>query len=306
MEGGKNGGHIIDAEKYINRERIKRTIPINQPTEVIHVLISNCVYQYNGVNLHIGINSLNLITGHSGIGKSTLLREYFPQFFEKYQYVSAKPLLGNKNNSVATTLNVFPHILDLFAIKFKQKQKLFSNQYGGTGICAKCKGVGYLEYGSRYDGTVRLECGECSGTGFNKKLKNNKLSGKNIYDIWNMTIDELGNFLCDLSPIPIINEAKALMLGHLKLGQSVSTLSGGENIRIRLLKTAQTTAAVLGIDEPFKGLNNSEIFMVVQYLDHLRSKGKTIIVTDHSEGIAHYFARCIELVNKMDVLCEKS
>ena len=305
-EGGKNGGHLINAEKYLNQEKIKRTIPIKQPTEIIHVIIDSCVYQYNGVDLHIGINSLNLITGHSGIGKSTLLREYFPQFFEKYQYVSAKPLLGNKNNSVATTLNLFPHILDLFAFKFKKNRNFFSNQYGGNGICPKCKGMGYLEYGSRYDGIVRLECSECSGTGFSKKLKKYRLSGKNLYDIWNMTIDELNDFLCQFDPIPIINEAKTLLLGHLKLGQLVSTLSGGENIRIRLLKTAQTSAEVLGIDEPFKGLSNSEIFMVVQYLDYLRSKGRTIIVTDHSERIAHYFARCIELVNEENVLYGKS
>ena len=168
------------------------------------------------------------------------------------------------------------------------------------------KGMGYLEYGSRYDGVVRLECSECSGTGFNKKLKKYRLLGSNICDIWNMTIDELSDFLCQLNPIPIIDEAKALMLGHLKLGQPVSTLSGGENIRIRLLKAAQTSAEVLGIDEPFKGLSNSEIFTVVQYLDYLRSKGRTIIVTDHSERIGHYFARCVELIKKENVLCGKS
>lgn len=303
-EGGKNGGYLINAREYMNQERIERTISVKQPIEITHVLIDNCVYQYNGVNLHIGINSMNLITGHSGIGKSTLLREYFPQFFKKYQYVSAKPLLGSKNNTVATTLNLFPHILDLFAQKFKKNRSFFSNQYGGDGICSKCKGIGYLEYGSSYDGTVRLECSECSGTGFSKKLKKYKLSGKNIYDVWNMTIDELSNFLCPLVPIPITNEAKVLMLGHLKLGQPVSTLSGGESIRIRLLKATQTGAEVLGIDEPFKGLSNSEIFNVVQYLDYLRTQGRTIIVADHSERISHFFARHIELINEKHILSE--
>jgi len=303
-EGGKNGGSIIDAKEYINQERMWKTIPIKSPTEIVHVLINNCIYHYNGVDLHIGINGMNLITGYSGIGKSTLLREYFPQYFKKYHYVSAKPLLGSKNNTIATTLNLFSHVLDLFAQKFEKKRSFFSNQYGGDGICSKCKGIGYLEYGSSYNGTVRLECKECSGTGFSKKLKKYKLSGKNIYDIWNMTIDELSEFLHPLAPIPIASEAKALMLGHLQLGQSVSTLSGGENIRIRLLKATQTGADVLGIDEPFKGLSNSEIFAIVQYLDCFRTQGKTVIVADHSERITHYFARHIELINEKYILCE--
>lgn len=119
-----------------------------------------------------------------------------------------------------------------------------------------------------------------------------------------MTIDELSEFLHSLAPIPIASEAKALMLGHLQLGQSVSTLSGGENIRIRLLKATQTGADVLGIDEPFKGLSNSEIFAIVQYLDCFRTQGKTVIVADHSERITHYFARHIELINEKHILCE--
>ena len=290
----------------MHQEQIVRTIPVKQPTETVHVLLDNCVYQYGGVNLHISVDGMNLITGHSGIGKSTLLREYFPQFFKKYQYVSAKPLVGNKNNTIATTLNLFPHILDLFSRKFEKKKSFFSNQYGGDGICQKCKGVGYLEYGNSYDGIIRLECKECSGTGFSKKLKKYKLSGKSIYDIWNMTINELSEFLHLLVPISIADDAKALMLGHLQLGQPVSTLSGGENIRIRLLKATQTGANVFGIDEPFKGLSNSEIFAIVQYLDCLRTNGKTIIVADHSEKIAHYFAWHIELTNENHILCEKT
>ncbi len=85
------------------------------------------------------------------------------------------------------------------------------------------------------------------------------------------------------------------MLGHLVIGQATSTLSGGENIRIKLLKLAQKKAAVIGVDEPFKGLNPQERFYVASYLDELRKSGKTVLVIDHSEGVEQYFSRRIEL-----------
>ena len=139
-EGGRNGGYLIDAREYVNQERIERTIPVRLPSKVVHVLINNCIYQYNGVDLHIGIDSMNLITGHSGIGKSTLLREYFPQFFKKYQYVSAKPLLGSKNNTIATTLDLFSHVLDLFAQKYGKKEVSFRINTAEMGYAQNVKG----------------------------------------------------------------------------------------------------------------------------------------------------------------------
>lgn len=93
-----------------------------------------------------------------------------------------------------------------------------------------------------------------------------------------------------------LEEASFLLLGHLRIGQPVSTLSGGENIRVKLLKAIKSTAKIFGIDEPFKGLSNTEIYCVIQYLNRLRQKDKTVIVVDHSEAIEQYFEKHIELV----------
>ncbi len=79
------------------------------------------------------------------------------------------------------------------------------------------------------------------------------------------------------------------------IGQATTTLSGGENIRIKLLKSRSSKAEVLGIDEPFKGLSNTEIFSIICYLDLLRKSGKTIIVIDHNEQAFRYFQKHIEL-----------
>ena len=161
-----------------------------------------------------------------------------------------------------------------------------------------------MEYGSGYYSKIRLICKDCGGTGFNKRLNKYKLYNKSLFDIWNMTIDEAILYFseADIKIMNSLGEAASLLLGHLKIGQPISTLSGGENIRVKLLKAMKSTAKVFGIDEPFKGLSNTEIYSVVQYLDRLRKNGGTIIVVDHSDMIEQYFSKHIELTSDNGVL----
>lgn len=121
-----------------------------------------------------------------------------------------------------------------------------------------------------------------------------------------MTLDEGIEFFHPINKkiSDSLNDASSIMLGHLRLGQPVGTLSGGENIRIKILKSVRSTAKVLGIDEPFKGLSNSEIYCVALYLERLRESGKTIIVVDHTETAIPYFAKHIILRNRNFLLSE--
>ncbi len=303
-EGGIKGGFLIDGNKYLEQQ--KNVVVTKAPTidNVIRITIDNNVYQYKGVDVSVAENRLNLITGYSGIGKSTLLREYFPQWFERYEYINQKPLLGNKNSSVATALDIAVRISDAYAKKFSKDKKFFSNLTGNDGMCPVCQGAGYIEYGSDRDMLTRLECKECEGTGFNKILKKYKIDGKSIFDVWKMTISEGVSFFekIDKQVAQTLENAEKILLGHLKIGQPVGTLSGGENIRIKILKSAKTTDTVIGVDEPFKGLSKVEICKLIQYFVGLRDKGKTIVVIDHTDGVDGYFSKVIELKNENGVL----
>lgn len=296
--GGTKGGFVIDAKEYLKKQSVRNEIDISPVKSVTRVNIHNPVYSYDGVDIEIGKDCMNLITGRSGIGKSTLLREYFPQYFEHYLYINQKPLLGNKNSSVATALDISIDISNLFAAKHKKDRRFFSNQTGCEGMCPVCMGAGYIEYGNGYDSKIQLLCKDCAGTGFNKILQKYRVNEKSMFDVWNMTIDEAIEYFAgmDTKIIRHLEEASSLLLGHLRIGQPVSTLSGGENIRVKLLKAMKSTAKVFGVDEPFKGLSNTEIYRVVQYLNRLRQKDRTVIVVDHSEAIEQYFANHIELV----------
>lgn len=306
-KSGKNGGYLIDSQSYIKKQKAPMPKPEHTLGAPIRVALNSKIYQYNGVDIELSEGCLNLITGASGIGKSTLIREYFPQFFESYAYVNQRPILGNKNSNVATSLDIATEIFSIFAKKFKKDKNYFSNNTGNEGCCPSCLGAGYIEYGSEKTSVLRLECADCAGTGFNKDLAKHRINGKSIFDIWKMTVDEVADFFKDINPkiATALQNASSILLGHLLIGQPTSTLSGGENIRIKLLKLRNSRSDVLGIDEPFKGLSLIEIHSVINFLIGMVNKGKTIVVIDHNEEAFPYFANHIELINKNGLLTDK-
>ena len=303
-KGGNAGGKLIDVNKFLRKQsEIKKFKPISAGKQ-LPIKLNSTIYKYKGVDVSVANECMNLITGYSGVGKSTLLREYLPQFFESYLYINQKPLFGNKNSCVATVLDISTKISDLYARKHKKDKKFFSNLTGNEGMCPVCNGAGYIEYGDDYHQSMSLECKECEGTGFNKILKKYKINGLSIFDVWKMTIDEASEFFAviDKSISGMCSAASSIMLGHLRIGQATSTLSGGENIRIKVLKASKSTAKVIGVDEPFKGLSNTEIDAVAKYLDSIREKNKTLLVIDHTAGIEEYFSQWIQIKNEKDIL----
>ena len=115
--GGNAGGHLVDVDAFLKKQRdVKKYIPVVAKNQ-IKILLNSSIYKYKGVDLSVAENCMNLITGYSGVGKSTLLREYLPQYFENYLYINQKPLLGNKNSCVATVLDLSNKISELYAKK---------------------------------------------------------------------------------------------------------------------------------------------------------------------------------------------
>ena len=106
----------------------------------------------------------------------------------------------------------------------------------------------------------------------------------------------------DKSITKVCITASEIMLGHLQMGQATATLSGGENIRIKIMKASKSIAKVIGVDEPFKGLSNIEIDAVANYLNRIREKERTLIVIDHSTSIEDYFSEWIQIENVNNIL----
>lgn len=305
--GGKNGGKLIDSTEYIKKQKKTYEVLPLPIREIKNIDIHSEVYSYKGVQIGIAEKRLNIISGSSGIGKSTLLREYLPQAFDNYLYINQKPLGGNVRSVVATDLDIASKIIQAYAKEFKQDKSFFSNMSGASGACRTCAGTGIVLFGSVSQSQISMECKDCRGTGFDRKLEKYMIKGKSLHDIWKMTIDEGIEFFSgvDNKVVEKLEMAKSLLLGYLQIGEKTSDLSGGENIRMKLIKALSSKNEVIGIDEPFKGLNNEEIYMVVSALGLLVDQGKTIIVVDHEESAFKYFSNHIELINENGILKEK-
>ncbi|SFT77115.1 ABC transporter [Kosakonia arachidis] len=296
--GGKYGGERVDFKEYTKSQSVFFKSDIPKYTSIVDIKINSDIYNYHGVDIKIHERDLNLVIGISGVGKSTLLREYLPYYFKNYIYINQKPLVGNSNSNVATTLGLSDKIFYLFSKKFKKNKNFFSNHTGNEGVCQNCHGSGYISHGNDFQSISKIECKECHGTGFNKRLSTFRIKERSVIDIWNMTLDEaIFYFDFDDNICQILLDAKKILLGHLILGQAIATLSGGENVRIKILKSLKSKALVYGIDEPFRGLNTLEIHTLATFFINLSKDGRTIIVADHEEACYKYFPYRIKLNN---------
>jgi len=294
--GGASGGHLINAADYFARQRFDVRPSEFNIKSIANIHVENDVYGYKGAILDIEIGGITLLSGRSGVGKSILLREYLPLHFDSYNYVSQKLLLGGRQSCVATAIDAASPLEELYAKRFSKTKQFFSKQIGCDGACAACQGYGYLDIPGLGLGRGVL-CRECNGSGFNRRLEKFRIDDLSIVDIWGMTIDDVAPFLSKLKfkRCESIALAQRLLLGHLKLGQFTGTLSGGENIRVKLLRSYRSRVSVIGVDEPFRGLDKKEVSKIIEYLYDLNDRGKTIIVVDHTEEVEVFFSRHLEV-----------
>lgn len=304
--GGMHGGSLIDVGQYLKKQKLSLSIKVLPEEKIDVIRIPTNVYNFKGVDIRIAADRMNIIFGRSGVGKSTLLREYLIQYYDSYVYINQKPMTGSSNASVATSLDISGKLANLFAKTFDKEKSLFSNMASADGACKTCCGSGYITYGSKGQSQIVLKCKDCRGTGYDKKLNRYKIGKMSVLDVMEMSIDEATQFFESLEPgiYKKLSLAKKLLLGHLLIGQGISSLSGGENLRIKIIKHIEEKRKVFGIDEPFKGLNNEEKYEVARLLTGLTLQGKTVIVVDHEDDCFKYFSRCIELKNINGVLCD--
>lgn len=269
------------------------------------------------IDVTIPLKTFTAITGVSGSGKSTLVKKIlYPAVQKKIggygekagqytdiegdfknlgsvEYIDQNPIGRSSRSNPVTYIKAYDDIRNLFSDQklsnirgFKPKHFSF-NVEGGR--CEVCKGEGEVTIEMQFMADVHLECEACNGKRFQKDVLEVQFEGKNIDDVLNMTIDDATNFFAENKLDKIVRKLKPLQdvgLGYVQLGQSSSTLSGGEAQRIKLasflVKGATKEKALFIFDEPTTGLHFHDIKKLLKSFNALIEKGHSVVVIEHN------------------------
>ncbi|MBF1217533.1 MAG: excinuclease ABC subunit UvrA [Haemophilus parainfluenzae] len=271
-------------------------------------------HNLKGVNLEIPVGLFTCITGVSGSGKSTLINDtLFPlaqnalnraektdfapyksieglEYFDKVIDINQSPIGRTPRSNPATYTGLFTPIRELFAGVPEARARGYNpgrfsfNVRGGR--CEACQGDGVLKVEMHFLPDVYVPCDQCKGKRYNRETLEIRYKGKTIHQVLDMTVEEAREFF-DAIPM-IARKLQTLMdvgLSYIRLGQSSTTLSGGEAQRVKLateLSKRDTGKTLYILDEPTTGLHFADIKQLLEVLHRLRDQGNTIVVIEHN------------------------
>lgn len=274
------------------------------------------------VDVAFPLGVMTVVTGVSGSGKSTLVRDILykalnrklgnpgdaPAFhrgltgdlsrISAVEFVDQNPIGKSTRSNPATYLKAFEEIRKLFASTQGAKQMGFTasdfsfNSDGGR--CEVCKGEGVITIEMQFMADITIPCEECHGRRYQKEILDIEYRGKNIYDVLEMTIDQAIDFFSEEAGTQekrIVKRLKPLQdvgLGYIKIGQNSSSLSGGENQRVKLAsffadESKQPTMYIF--DEPTTGLHFNDIATLMKSFDRLIAMGHTVLIIEHNMDV---------------------
>jgi excinuclease ABC subunit A len=303
--------------KYLNHQ-LKIEVPkVRRKSNQVIEVIGAREHNLKNINVTFPLNSLTVVTGVSGSGKSTLVSkilypaiqkqlgghgEKVGQFtelkgavktIENIEFINQNPIGRSSRSNPVTYVKAFDDIRTLFAAEKLSKirnyqPKHFSFNVEG-GRCETCKGDGEVTIEMQFMADVHLECEACKGKRFKKEVLQVTFQGKSINDVLNSTIDDAVAFFTKHKETKIAKKLKPLQdvgLGYVTLGQSSSTLSGGEAQRIKLtsflVKGTRQDKSLFIFDEPTTGLHFHDIKKLLKSFNALIENGHSIIVIEHN------------------------
>ena len=256
----------------------------------------------HSISVRIINNSLNVITGVSGAGKSSLvwfllettLKQKLGgiEIYSRAIHLDQSPIGRTPNSNPATYTGLSDHVRDLMAALPESKARQYKKgQFSFVvkgGRCETCNGAGKQQVGMHFLGNVEVVCEECNGKRFTEETLEIFYNHKNIYDILEMSVEEAHDFFKNHKKIQSVTSILLdLGLGYLKLGQASNTLSGGEAQRVKLATELSKTlnGKILYIlDEPTTGLHMADVKVLMSALRKLINKGHTILVIEHHQN----------------------
>ena len=299
--------------------------PWNRFIEVVGARANNL----RGINVKFPLNVLTCVTGVSGSGKSTLVRDILYRAMKReldetadrpgefirlegdinavkaVEFVDQNPIGKSSRSNPVIYVKAYDEIRRLFAEQPLSKQMGFTASYFSFntegGRCEECKGEGTVTIEMQFMADLVLECESCHGQRFKNDVLDVRFHGQNINDVLNMTVNQAMEFFTEHGEKKIVRRLKPLQdvgLGYIKLGQSSSTLSGGENQRVKLayyIGMEKQEPTLFIFDEPTTGLHFHDIRRLLASFDALIERGHTIIVIEHNLDVIKMADHIIDL-----------
>ena len=271
--------------------------------------IEGCrAHNLKNVHLRLPLNRLVCMTGPSGSGKSTLVthtlypalarainRKHLPggiysklkgsSYLRRVVLVDTSPIEKTRRSLPVTYLKIYDHIRQLIARSGSLSPRDFSLNVDG-GRCSVCRGLGYQEVEMVFMDPVRIHCEKCQGRRFQPRVLKVQWKNKNIYQILNMNVQQALDFFVSYPAIwRPLSFLKKVGMEYLVLGQDLSTLSGGESQRLKLVREliyADNSPCLYILDEPTVGLHFREIQLLMNLLHSLVEKGSSVLLIEHN------------------------
>lgn len=318
MKDLKKGTNSYTVKYLLGEERIPCPLshrPWNNYIEIKGARENNL----KGIDVKFPLNVMTVVTGVSGSGKSTLVRDVFYRALKReyseaserpgefvslegdvkmlnnIEFVDQNPIGKSSRSNPVTYVKAYDEIRKLFAEQPLAKQMGYTAGYFSFntegGRCEECKGEGTVTVEMQFMADLVLECESCHGKRFKKDTLEVKYQDKNIYDILEMTVNQAIEFFTEHNQKKIVKKLLPLQnvgLGYIKLGQSSSTLSGGENQRVKLayfLSIEKTQPTLFVFDEPTTGLHFHDIKKLMEAFDALIARGHTIVIIEHNMDV---------------------
>jgi len=238
------------------------------------------------VSVKIPKGVLTCVTGVAGSGKSSLIHECFAKQHPEAIVIDQSAIGKSSRANAATYIGVFDLIRKEFALATKTEASLFS--FNSKGACNKCNGQGVLTFELHFLDSVKTVCDECEGKRYHADVLELKYQSKSIADVLDMTINQAFDFFKVQKIQKHLKVLQEVGLGYLKLGQSLSTLSGGESQRLKIATELNHESNIYIMDEPTTGLHMSDIENFYRIVKSLVMKNNTVVIIEHNLDIIKY------------------
>jgi excinuclease UvrABC ATPase subunit len=294
---GKNGGMVVYSGKpegLTVAESVtgkwlaaQRSVSVRRKAPRDFIEVKNAsVHNLKNVTVRFPKNALTCVTGVAGSGKSSLVHECLARLHPEAIMIDQMPIGRSSRGNPATYIGVFDIIRREFASATGADASLFS--FNSKGACAKCGGQGTLSFEMHFLDAVKTVCDECGGKRYQADVLELKLRGMNIADVLDMSVDAAREFFASPGIRNHFGLLQQVGLGYLKVGQSLSTLSGGESQRLKIATELTRESNLYLMDEPTTGLHMSDIGQFYRIVRTLVDNENTVVIIEHNLDIIKY------------------